>query len=107
VNRHKLALGFEMQQGSAQSRKTFLDGVGLREATGPKHEEPKARKGTDSRGFSEGICLSVQPAASWRSLVSLSHEPLGSDVNALQRLLVGDRKRCHCRERNAHGVQRR
>jgi hypothetical protein len=107
VNRHKLAPEFEMQHGSAQSRETFLGGVGLREATGPKHEEPKARKAQIPEDSRRVLAYLRSPLRVWRGLVSLSHEPLGSDVNALQRLVVGDRKRYHCRDRNAHGVQRR
>jgi hypothetical protein len=94
-----------MQHGSAQSQETLLGNVGLARGNSAKAGEPKkARKAqipADSR-----ICLSVQPRCELASLVALSHEPLGSDVNALQRLVVGDRNRGHCRERNPHGVQR-
>lgn len=98
---------FEMQRVSQSQKHSWVAWV-LQEATRPKQENQrrpeKAQIPPDSRRVFAYPC---SPAASWRSLAALSHEPLGGDVNALQRLAVGDRNRCHGRERYAHGVQRR
>lgn len=109
MNRHKLATEFEMQHGSAQSQETLLLGsVGLARGNSAKAgESKKAREAQIPAESQRVFAYPCSPAASGRSFVALSHEPLGSDVNALQRLVVGDRNRRHRRERNAHGVQRR
>ena len=108
VNRHKLAPEFEMQPGSAQSQEEFLVAWVLREATRPKQENQRRRERHRCPRILRGyLLICAAPRPSWRGFVALSHEPLGSDVNALQRLVVGDRHRRHCGERNAHGVQRR
>ncbi len=107
MNRHKLPPEFEMQRVS-QSQETFLGSVGLARGNSAKAGEPKkARKAQIPADSRRVFAYPCSPAASWRSLAALSHEPLGGDVNALQRLAVGDRNRCHGRERYAHGVQRR
>ena len=99
---------FEMQRGSAQSQETFLGSVGLARGNSAKAGEPKEAREAQIPADSQRVFAHpCSPAASWRSLVALSHEPLGSDVNALQSLVIGDRNRRHSRERNAHGVQRR
>lgn len=101
-------LNLTCNTGQRSRRKNSWVAWVLREATGQSRRTKEGERGTDSRGFSEGICSSVQSLGRvGGGFVALSHEPLGSDVNALQRLVVGDRNRRHCRERNAHGVQRR
>jgi len=106
VKRHKLAPELEMQHGSAQSQEKFLGSVGLEGGnSGQSRRAKEGERDTIPADPPRYWRIRAELRPSWRGFVALSHEPLGSDVNALQRLVVGDRNRRHCRERSAHGVQ--
>jgi hypothetical protein len=69
--------------------------------------EPKKDSGAQLLIDSQRVLLVRIVLATFRSLGTLSHEPLGSSVNPLQSLTVRHSNGSHCRQHDADGVQRR